>query len=594
MKRERNKLYVLLIYVVLALATIIAYEQVRHNEFVGFDDDQYIFNNSHVKAGLTREGLVWAFTTTHIYNWHPLTWMSHMLDCELYGLNPAGHHFTNVLLHIANALLLLLVLNRMTGSLWCSAFVAAAFALHPLHVESVAWASERKDVLSTFFWMLTMLAYVRYAERPQTGRYLLIVLVFCLGLMAKQMLVTLPFVLLLLDYWPLGRLTFKGRSFFNSARPVAAVSARRCILEKLPLLILSAVASVIIYLVQERTGLVKSVVHYALVHRIGNAIVAYVAYIGKMLWPGRLAIFYPHPHGDLPAWQVAGAILLLVCITAAVLWRIRRRPYLAVGWLWYLGTLVPVIGLVQVGTQAMADRYTYVPLIGLFIIIAWGTAELLVRWRYRAMGLGIMTGIVLAVLLICTWMQVRYWQNSLTLYGHAAEVTENNFVMHDNFGVELFDRGRFDEALMHFDEALRINWRYSRAHKNKGRVLLRRWKLDEAIAIFTDLLRVDSDWPEVHSYLGLAYARKSQFVPAIKHFKAALRSRPDWYETYNDLGLAYSLLGNHDLAIQNYKEALRLKPDYPAAINNLKIALEEQGKMNDQRKKPDEKIEISD
>ncbi|MHC4570948.1 MAG: tetratricopeptide repeat protein [Planctomycetota bacterium] len=589
MKQGRNKLHILLICVALVLATVIAFEPVRHNKFIGLDDDLYIVDNSYVKAGLTREGFVWAFTTAHAFNWHPLTWVSHMLDCEFYGLNPVGHHFTNVLFHIVNALLLLLVFNRMTGNLWASAFVAAVFALHPLHIESVAWASERKDVLSTFFWMLTMWAYVQYTERPNIGWYLLVALALCLGLMAKQMLVTLPFVLLLLDFWPLGRFTLKGQSSSNSIRAAKHVSIQRCILEKLPLLILSAAASVIVYLVQQSTGLVKSGLQYPLTHRIGNAIVAYIAYIGKMFWPSKLAVFYPHPRGDLPTWQIAGAVLLLVCVTAVVVWKIRQRPYLAVGWLWYLGTLVPVIGLVQIGTHAIADRYTYVPSTGIFIMVAWGAAELLAKWSHRKAGLGITAGVVLAVLLLCTRVQLKYWQNSFILYERSLAVTENNFIMHNLFGNKLFEKGRFDEAIMHFDEVLRIRPQNMKARYNKGRVFLEQGKFDEAVAVFAELLRIERNWPEVQNYLGLAYARKGQFEQAIKHFAAALQLRPDWYQTYNDLGLAYSLLGKHDLAIQNYKEALRLKPDYHAALNNLKMALEEQSKINRQRKKAGEK-----
>jgi predicted Zn-dependent protease len=354
-------------------------------------------------------------------------------------------------------------------------------------------------------------------------------------------------------------------------------------------LILSAAASVIVYLVQESTGLVKSGLQYPLTHRIGNAVVAYIAYIGKMFWPSKLTVFYPHPRGDLPTWQIAGAVLLLVCVTVVVFWRIRQRPYLAVGWLWYLGTLVPVIGLVQIGTHAIADRYTYVPSIGIFIMVAWGAAELLAKWPHRKAGLGITAGVVLAVLLVCTRVQLKYWQNSFILYERSLAVTENNFIMHNLFGNKLFEKGRFDEAVMHFDEVLRISPQNMKARYNKGRVFLEQGKFDEAVGVFGELLRIEPNWPEVQNYLGLAYARKGQLEQAIKHFAAALQLRPDWYQTYNDLGLAYSLLGKHELAIQNYKKALRLKPDYHAALNNLKMALEEQGKINRQRKKAGEK-----
>jgi len=592
-KREHNKKQVLLICVALSLATIIAYEQVRLNGFVNYDDPAYVTGNPHVNGGITLESVVWVFTNNHVGNWHPLTGLSHILDCELFGLNPLWHHLTSLLFHIVNTLLLFWVLKRMTGEVWASAFVAAAFAIHPLHVESVAWVAERKDVLSGFFWMLTMAAYIRYAKQPDIRRYLLVALAFCLGLMTKPMVVTLPFVLLLLDYWPLGRLQWEWRS--KPAGPSKSVNvgypratAWRLVGEKIPLFTLVVISSVVTFIVQKSAGAVPGRQVFSPIIRIANSLISYLAYIGKMVWPSRLAIHYPHPSYMLEMWRAAVAALLLLGISIWVIRLARSHRYLLVGWLWYLITLVPVIGLVQVGGQAMADRYTYLPSIGIFIMVAWGAAEVVAKWRYRKIGLGISAGLLLAVLLICTRMQVRYWQNDFTLFGHALEVTENNTRMHNYYGVALRENGRFEEAITHFDESLRINPGYSRARYNKGRVFLEQRKLDEAIASFTEVLRAEPDWPEVHNYLGLAYARKGQFVQAIKHFKAVLRSRPGWYETYNDLGLAYSLLGKHDLAIQSYREALRLKPDYRAAINNLKIALEEQGKINRQRKKPDE------
>ena len=595
MKREHNKKHVLLICVVLSLATIIAHEQVRLNGFVNYDDPAYVTGNPHVNGGITLESIVWVFTNNHVGNWHPLTGLSHILDCELFGLNPLWHHLTSLLFHIVNTLLLFWVLKRMTGEVWASAFVAAAFAIHPLHVESVAWVAERKDVLSGFFWMLTMAAYIRYAKQPDIRRYLLVGLVFCLALMAKPMVVTLPFVLLLLDYWPLGRFQWEWRSRGKPSPPSKSVNAGypratawRLVGEKIPLFTLVVISSVVTFIVQKSAGAVPGRQVFSPTIRIANSLISYLAYIGKMVWPSRLAIYYPHPSYMLEMWRAAVAALLLLGISIWVIRLARSHRCLLVGWLWYVITLVPVIGLVQVGGQAMADRYTYLPSIGIFIMVAWGAAEVGAKWRYRKIGLGISAGLLLAVLLICTRMQVRYWQNDFTLFGHALEVTENNARMHNYYGVALRENGRFEEAITHFDESLRINPEYSRARYHKGRVFLEQRKFNEAIASFTEVLRVKPDWPEVHNYLGLAYARKGQFVQAIKHFKAVLRSRPGWYETYNDLGLAYSLLGKHDLAIQSYREALRLKPDYHAAINNLKIALEEQGKINRQHKKPDE------
>lgn len=391
-----------------------------------------------------------------------MTWLSHMLDCELYGIRPAGHHLTNVFLHIVNTLLLFLILKRMTGTLWQSAFVAALFAVHPLHVESVAWVSERKDVLSTFFWFLTMLAYVRYVQCPGFSRYLLVVLSFALGLMAKPMLVTLPFLLLLMDYWPIGRFQFGRSDDHGSTTPRRSVNANRrsqtfrLVWEKAPLLALSAVSSIVTFLVQQSEGALAPIASFPLKVRIANALVSYGAYIGKMVWHGHLAVPYAHP-GMVPVWKFAGAGLLLLSISGLVIRLARQHPYLATGWLWYLGTLVPVIGLVQVGAQAMADRYTYIPLIGLFIMVGWGVPRLLKRWPYRRIMLLVTAGLLLLTLMVCTRIQVGYWRNSVTLFEHAIRVTADNYLAHVTLGIALYQEGRLDEAVVHFSEALRIN-----------------------------------------------------------------------------------------------------------------------------------------
>lgn len=597
MKQDRNKLYAISICMALALTTIIAYEPVRLNRFVNYDDDVYVTENPHVKEGITRDSILWAFTTGHGNNWHPLTWLSHMLDCELFGLEPFWHHLSNLLFHIANTLLLFWVLKRTTGAIGASVFVAAAFAIHPLHIESVAWVAERKDVLSGFFWILTIAAYVRYAEQRGIKRYLLVVLAFCLGLMSKPMTATLPFVLLLLDYWPLGRFQWGRQSKRGtSPQPESAKAGYQkaslwgLIREKIPLFVLAVILSVITFIVQQKgkpTGMLGTVpasiriTTAPLNIRISNALVSYVSYIVKMFYPRRLAVLYPHPGDSLPKWQPIVCFLILAAISAGVIYLARRRRYLAVGWLWYLGTMVPVIGLVQVGAQAMADRYTYLPLIGIFIMIAWLAAELTAKWRHRNAALGTVAMVVLAILLICTRRQVRYWQNSLSLFGHALTVTENNFIMHNNYGAELFEKGRFDEAAAHFNKALQINQNFLDARASIGRVFLEQGKFDEAIALFTELLDARPDWPEAHYLLGAAYARKGDYKRSIPPFKAALRLRPDWPEAYNDLALAYLLLGDYEQAIQNYNEALRLKPDYPAAIKNLKIALKKQAEIEE-------------
>ncbi|MBW2645343.1 MAG: tetratricopeptide repeat protein [Deltaproteobacteria bacterium] len=535
MRPNRSKLIVCLL---LVLATISVFWQVRNHDFVNYDDHKYVTDNRHVQAGLTWEGTTWAFTTFHASNWHPLTWLSHMLDCQIYGLNAGGHHLTNLLFHLTNTLLLFLILNRMTGALWRSAFVAAIFALHPLHVESVAWVAERKDVLSTFFWMLTMWAYIRYAERPGGKTYLLVVLFFALGLMAKPMLVTLPFVLLLMDYWPLGRLRL-GQSNKDRWLNIKETPAIRLIWEKVPLFALTAVSSVVTFYAQQAGGSVAALDKLPLNARIANGLVSYVSYTGKMIWPSQLAVFYPHE--DMVAlWQAAGAGLLLACISILVICVARRFQSLAVGWLWYLGTLVPVIGIIQVGEQAMADRYTYVPLIGLFIMIAWGVGDLAARWHYRRIILSTFTGILLLVLMTGTWLQIRHWQNSITLFEHALDVTTNNFVAHYNLGEALEDNGRLEEAIGHFHKALQI-------------------KPNNAKAYYS---------------IGTVYGKLGNYKKALSVLKQAIFLKPDYAEAYTNLGAVYGGMNLYSKAVWALKEAVRLNPDDKVAQQNLKIAYE--------------------
>ena len=413
----------ILVCLFLVIATLAVYWQVQNHNFVNYDDNLYIYNNRHVQSGLTIENIIWAFTDgTLISNyWHPLTWISHILDFQLYGMNAGGHHLTSLLFHIANTLLLFLVINKMTGHLWRSAFIAALFALHPLHVESVAWISERKDVLSTFFGLLTMLVYAYYAERPGLSRYFLVLLFFVMGLMSKPMLVTLPFVLLLMDYWPLGRLQL-GQAINPSSIKIKKTSASLLIGEKIPLFVLSAIASIAAYFTQSIGGTVTSMNLDLINIRIPNALVSYVSYIGKMIWPNRLGVFYPHP-GILPIWQVIGAGTLLVSLSVLFFRWGRKFPYLPVGWFWYIGTCVPIIGIVQIGSFAMADRYTYVPLIGLFIIIAYGIPELVAQWRYRKIWFATLTTAFFMILMTTTWKQVGYWENSITLFEHTQKTT---------------------------------------------------------------------------------------------------------------------------------------------------------------------------
>ena len=570
-------------WVCLALiaANLIVYASVGHHDFVNYDDGDYVSENPLVARGLTWHGVSWAFTTGYSSNWHPLTWLSHMLDVQLFGLNPGPHHLTNLLFHIANTLLLFGLLHRMTGALGRSAFVAGLFAVHPLHVESVAWVAERKDVLSTLFGMLTLWSYVGYVRQPRLGRYLVVLLLFALGLMAKPMLVTLPFVLLLLDFWPLGRVALgpiaAGRWAPSRDQWATAV---HLVWEKLPLLALTVASSIVTFVVQRRGGSVMGLDAIPLNLRAANALVSYVAYIGEMLWPARLAVFYPYAR-SLPGWWVAGAFLGLIGVSVAVIWAGLRHPYLPVGWFWYLGTLVPVIGLVQVGSQPMADRYTYVPLIGLFILVAWGVPDLLVRWPLRSIAVPAAAGLVISGCAITAWAQLQYWESGTALWAHALEVTTGNYLAHNNLGNALARQGRFDEAIVQFSEALRIKPDYSFAHNNLGNALARQGRVSEAIEHYSEALRIEPGYAEAHNNLGIVLADQGKLDEAIAHYSEALRTKPDYADAHNNLGIALVKHGREDEGIHEFSEALRIKPDYAEAHNNLGRILANQGRVSE-------------
>ncbi len=492
MIREPKKYFPVLICLALASATFAVYWQVHNNDFIDFDDDIYVAANTNIQKGLTAEAVKWAFTTNQAYNWHPVTWLSHIMDYSCFGQNPAGHHLVNLGFHVANTLLLFIVLLRMTNALWRSALVAALFALHPLHVESVAWISERKDVLSTFFWLLTIWFYIRYTRRPKFSTYIPVMVVLAVGLMAKQMLVTLPLVLLLLDYWPLDRFADS-----QNERKKKITSGKqtflRCLAEKLPLLVLSFIACVIVLYVQSGAALVRGTGQMPIVNRFGNAILAYVDYIAKMFYPVHLGILYPYPLVSPPFWKIAAGGLILLSVTFAAFRFSRGRQWLVVGWLWFVGTLVPVIGIVQVGLQAMAERYTYVPLIGLFIIISWGAAELFEKVRYGKAVLAVSAGVILLSLSVLTYKQVSRWKDSITLFGHTAAVIQDNDIMHFNLGRLLLARGDIDGAISHWTEAVRIK----------------------------------SDQPTIHKYLAELFIQRGDIEKAIKEYREALKYKPD-------------------------------------------------------------------
>jgi len=556
-----------LICLVLIFATAAVYGQVSQFEFVCYDDDTYVINNPHVTAGLSWAGLRWAFTACYAGTWQPLTWLSFMLDYELYGLAAGGYHSTNLLLHIANTLLLYAAFVIMRAGAWRSGFVAALFALHPLHVESVAWVAERKDVLSTLFWMLTLLGYLRFTARPGLCSYLVTAGCYTLGLLAKPMLVTLPFALLLLDWWPLGRW------------PNAGAALRR-LLEKLPLMGLAAASAVVTFFAQQRGGAIGSLEAYPLAARLANALVSYAAYLCKMLWPFNLAALYPHP--GMPAWwQTAGACLVLGAATALALGTTRRHPALLTGWLWYLGTLVPVIGLVQIGLHAMADRFTYVPLIGIFIMIAWGVPGLLSGWRHRSAALAWACPALLILLAISSWHQAGHWRTSLTLFEHALGVTAGNFVAHNNLGIALAEQGRRAEAVQHYAEALRINSAFAEANNNLGFELARQGRLDDAITYYARALRASPQLAKTHYNLAHALSERGRKEEAVQHYAEALRLKPDFTKAHINLGLLLADGGQRDEALRHYQEALRLDPQRYEAHFNLGLVLAQQGRLEE-------------
>ncbi|MFC1515633.1 tetratricopeptide repeat protein [Thermodesulfobacteriota bacterium] len=564
-KKYRN----LLFFFIIAATTFFVYQHVQNLDFV-FDDHQYITENRLVHGPVTLNSILWAFTTTHDGNWHPLTWLSHMLDCQLFGLNPGRHHLVNLLFHIANTLLLFSVFEKMTGDFRKSAFVAALFALHPLHVESVAWVAERKDVLSMFFGLLTLRGYVRWVEHPGVSRYLTVLLFFTLGLMAKPMLVTLPFVLLLLDYWPLHRFRTKPSNNPETGHQRAVLSG--LIREKIPLFILTSISAVLTFMAEKKGGSMSALDAIPLKSRMANALISYVNYIIKTVWPAKMTVLYPLQE-TFPWWKVAGACVVLITVTFLAIKSIKRHPFFTVGWCWYLGTLVPVIGLVQVGVQSMADRYTYIPLVGIFIIIAWGAPELVAQWRYRKIWLATLASVILAILMVSTWKQVRYWENSITLFEHALKITSNSYVPHYNLGHALAKQGRTSEAIEHYLQALRLKPDYVKAHNNLGNVLARQGRTSEAIEHYLQALRIKPDQAKAHYNLGATFDKQGRISEAIEHYLQALRIKPDYVKAHNNLGVALFRKGNITGAIAHFREALRINPDHIHAKNNLEKAL---------------------
>lgn len=588
------------------------YYQTSQHDFINYDDPSYIINNPHVNGGLNINNITWAFTSIHSSNWHPVTWLSHMLDVQLFGLDPKGHHLVNVVFHLINTLLLYILLFATTRAHWKSSFVAALFALHPLHVESVAWIAERKDVLSAFFFFITLILYEWYVKRPGFRRYLFALFAFALGLMSKPMLVTLPFILLLMDYWPLQRISLiKANVDAQDTNPKEKKIPliKKLILEKLPFLALSILSCVITFYAQLKGGAVAKIIGVPLSFRLINALDTYVKYMFKMIWPHNLSVIYPLPN-TLTILQGVGAGLFLAVISAMFLRMARRHPPLIVGWLWYLGTLVPVIGLVQVGNQSMADRYTYISLIGLFIIAAWGIPALFPENRKRNAALAIPASLLLIASSVLTWVQLTYWENSITLFRHATHAVDGNYVAHNLLGNTLTKQGVFNEAISNFSEvlhrypdneealtgmgialakqgnlegsvqyfrkALEIKPDSAEDHSNLGFTLTQLGKDTEGIHHLLEALRLEPGSPknaEIHFHIGTSFASTGEIDQSIEHFKKAIQIKPDFVEAHYNLGVAMAKQGKLDSAINSFSEALRLRPDFQEAALNLEKAI---------------------
>ena len=564
------------VILLLAIVTAAVYARVGGHEFVLYDDPDYILDNPHVRAGLTWESVQWAFGNLHgtITYWHPLTWLSHMLDVQLFGLNPGPHHLVNVLFHIINAALVFLVVQRMTGAFWRSAAVAALFALHPLQVDTVAWVTERKNVLSGMFWLLTLGAYARYAERPGAGRYLLMLLFFVLGLLCKPVLVTLPCVLLLLDFWPLRRFTFATASRpMEGSGPLpsssfARASTGRLLLEKLPLFVCVLASSWITIRAHAGLGITPEATGLPVSLRVENAVVSYARYLGKTFWPQNLAVLYPHP-GEWPGNLVLVSALLLAAVTAWAVWEWRRAPWRFVGWFWFVGVLVPMIGLLQPGVHAMADRFAYLPLIGLFVMLVWTANDVAARWPRPSRLLGLMGAAALAGCLVVTSLQLRHWRNSLALFEHAVTVTKGNFVMHGNLAYALNAAGRTEEALAHLTDALRIRPDFVSARLQMAFILQGQKKTTEAIEHYQMAARLKPADPFIQSRLGAALAAVGRYDEAIGQFSTLLRYAPNDADARTQLAAVLAARQRPDEAIEQYRQTLRLRPDAPELLNNL-------------------------
>ncbi|MDM7986530.1 MAG: tetratricopeptide repeat protein [Smithella sp.] len=559
MKKKYN--YHIIIFLI--VTSVIAFSPVAANEFINFDDNGYITENVRVQQGITLQNVQWALTTTYFSYWHPLTWLSHMLDWHLFGANASGHHLMSLFLHIGSVIFLFLFLYKTTNHIWPAAFAAALFSLHPLRVESVAWASERKDVLNLFFTVLCFYAYAFYADEKKVSRYVLCMLFFVLAVMSKPMAVTLPFVLLLLDYWPLNRW---GNPYHENTKNGFS-SVIKLIGEKIPFFCLSLAASAGAIWAQSKEGTVASLDNVPFIIRTSNAIVAYVSYLGKLLWPVNLAVFYPYEY-VLPPWKILFSAAVILVITLIVMYYIRKKPFLFVGWYIYLGTLVPVIGLVQVGSQAMADRYTYVPSLGITFVLAWGIPSIIENQKLRKRFLAPVAVIFLSLLMLLTWQQCHYWKNSVTVFIHAISVTKNNALAHNQLGLAFYEQGRDREALYHFDKTILLQPAQDSAYNNRGAIYLKYGRTEQALQDFNKTLAVNPHYVKAYNNRANLYIQERQYRLAMEDLNEEIRLQPDYVLAYFNRGLLSAGLGDYQKAIHDFDSVTMLNANHVYAYHN--------------------------
>ena len=558
-KKNPASLWTVIVYSFITLATLSVYLPVNDFDFIDYDDDTYVFQNPRVMRGLTLKNILWSLTATEASNWHPLTWISHLTDIQIFGLNAGGHHLTSVGFHILNTVLLLVWLNTMTGEFWKSSFVAALFALHPLHVESIAWIAERKDVLSTFFCFLALLSYTHYCQKKNRQQYLLSLFFFICALMSKPMIVTLPFVFLILDYWPLKRF----HEVFSNKIPVHDKWLLGHLLaEKIPFFVFSFLSCWITLAAQHNAAV--SIETFLVIPRLANSLISYTEYLAKMVCPFPLAVLYPHPR-IFSLWKLIASLFVVLSISFLAIRELRRSPWLAVGWFWYIGTLVPVIGLVQVGVQGYADRYTYIPLIGLFIMIAWQVPEMAKSWKHNAIALSAGATGILSVLWILTSFQIRHWENSITLFEHALKSTSKNFVAHNNLGFSLAEKGNFDEAIVHYQKAIRIFPGFVYPYINLGFISYKQGNFQEAIFHYKNAIECNSNSARPYYLLGNCYFELKQIDNAIIYYAKSLIIRPNYVEAMTNLAIALAYIGKFDESLALFKEAIRVNPDFADA-----------------------------